>query len=45
LNETFKKVEKIDKKIMVEKYKQFYNWFVNRICYNANDVSTFMKLR
>jgi len=45
LNTTLKKVENIDKKIMVEKYKKFYNWFVNRICYNVNDISTFMKLR
>lgn len=45
LNDTFKKIEKIDKKIMVEKYKKFYNWFVNKICYDATDLGTFMKLK
>ena len=45
LNETYKKVCHIDADKMVDKYKKFYNWFVNKICYDANKIETFMKLK
>lgn len=44
LNETYKKIVAVDKKIMVEKYAKFYNWFINKICYDANKIETFEKL-
>ena len=45
LNATYKKVCQIDAEQMVEKYKKFYNWFVNRICYDVTNRATFMKLK
>jgi len=44
LDETLEKVENIDKKIMVDNYAKFYNWFVNKICYNYHHMEDFEKL-
>ena len=45
LHETYNKIQKIDKKIMVDLYAKFYSWYFGKICYNASDIGTFMKLK
>jgi hypothetical protein len=44
LDDTLQKVENINKKVMVENYAKFYNWFVNKICYNYHHLEDFEKL-
>jgi hypothetical protein len=45
LKETYYKVCNLDKEEMIEKYKLFYNWFVNIVCFDSTNLGTFMKLR
>lgn len=45
LKETYYKVCNVDKDIMLNNYKVFYNWFVNKICYDSTNIGTFMKLK
>jgi len=45
LKDTWYKVCNIDKDIMVDNYKLFYNWFVNKICYDSTNLGSFMKLK
>lgn len=45
LKETYYKVCNSDREIMIDNYKQFYNWFVNLICYDSTNLGSFMKLK
>lgn len=44
LEKTFESVCLIDRKEMVIKYKQFYNWFINEVCYDSTNLKDFLRL-
>ena len=31
--------------MMKENYRTFYNWFINRICYDSTNIGSFLKLK
>ena len=45
LDRTWKKVQNQPNGIMKENYRTFYNWFINRICYDSTNIGSFLKLR
>lgn len=44
LDKTFDDVCGVDREKMLSRYKIFYNWFVNEICFNSLDINSFSKL-
>ena len=45
LDRTWKKVQNLSKETMKENYRTFYNWFINRICYDSTNIGSFLKLK
>ena len=45
LDRTWQKVQNQPNGIMKENYRTFYNWFINRICYDSTNIGSFLKLR
>lgn len=44
LDETYRLVTEINQEEMLNTYRKFFNWFVNKVCYNCDDITTFFKL-
>ena len=45
LDRTWQKVLNQSTDTMKENYRTFYNWFINRICYDSTNIGSFLKLR
>tara|TARA_E500000331_G_C17140500_1_gene662522 strand:+ start:69 stop:1046 length:978 start_codon:yes stop_codon:yes gene_type:complete len=45
LDRTWQKVQNQPNGIMKENYRTFYNWFINRICYDSTNIGSFLKLK
>jgi len=45
LDRTWQKVRNLPEETMKDRYRTFYNWFVNRICYDSTNIGSFLKLR
>jgi capsule polysaccharide modification protein KpsS len=45
LDRTWQKVKNQSNETMKENYRTFYNWFINRICYDSTNIGSFLKLR
>ena len=45
LERTWQKVLNLERATMKENYRTFYNWFINRICYDSRNIGSFLKLR
>ena len=45
LERTWQKVLNLERRTMKENYRTFYNWFINRICYDSRNIGSFLKLR
>lgn len=45
LDRTWQKVLNLSTDTMKENYRTFYNWFINRICYDSTNIGSFLKLR
>ena len=45
LDRTWQKVRNLPEETMKDRYRTFYNWFVNRICYDSRNIGSFLKLK
>ncbi len=45
LDRTWQKVKNLPEQTMKDRYRTFYNWFVNRICYDSRNIGSFLKLK
>ena len=45
LDRTWQKVRNLPEETMKDMYRTFYNWFINRICYDSTNIGSFLKLK